>query len=146
MNRSIRTCAFVLCLATLAFGAGDVDAAHQVTAEQLAKQLQASKAPLVLNVGPHTLYQQAHIKGSEYIGAGSSEEGLAKLRERVKALPHSAAIVLYCGCCPWDHCPNVRPAFTELQKMGFSNVKVLYIANNIGADWVDKGYPTEKGM
>jgi len=29
--------------------------------------------------------------------------------------------------------------------MGFTNVKVLYIADNFGADWVDKGYPTAKG-
>jgi len=28
--------------------------------------------------------------------------------------------------------------------MGFTNVKVLYIAQNFGADWVSKGYPTEK--
>jgi hypothetical protein len=27
--------------------------------------------------------------------------------------------------------------------MGFTNVKVLYLANNFGADWVDKGYPVE---
>jgi rhodanese-related sulfurtransferase len=130
----------------LACAAGDVDATHQIAPDQLAKELQASKAPLILNVGPHTLYQQAHIKGAEYIGGGSSEEGRAKLRERVKSLPHNTAIVLYCGCCPWDHCPNVRPALAELQQMGFSNVKVLFIANNIGTDWVDKGYPTEKGM
>jgi hypothetical protein len=29
--------------------------------------------------------------------------------------------------------------------MGFTNIKVLYIANNFGADWVDKGYPVAKG-
>jgi len=54
-------------------------------------------------------------------------------------------IVLYCGCCPWNHCPNVKPAYDALQAMGFRNLKVLYIANNFGADWVDKGYPTAKG-
>jgi thiosulfate/3-mercaptopyruvate sulfurtransferase len=32
-----------------------------------------------------------------------------------------------------------------LQAMGFTNVKILYISNNFGSDWVDKGYPTEKG-
>jgi len=67
------------------------------------------------------------------------------LRKRVKSLPHTQAIVLYCGCCPWSHCPNIRPAFKELSAMGFSNVKVLYVANNFGTDWVDKGYPTVKG-
>jgi hypothetical protein len=29
--------------------------------------------------------------------------------------------------------------------MGFSNVKVLYIPDNFGTDWVDKGYPVAKG-
>jgi hypothetical protein len=29
--------------------------------------------------------------------------------------------------------------------MGFTNVKVLYLANNFGADWADKGYPVEQG-
>jgi len=40
----------------------------------------------------------------------------------------------------------VEPAYKELQKAGFSNVKVLYIANNFGADWIAKGYPVEKGQ
>jgi hypothetical protein len=38
----------------------------------------------------------------------------------------------------------VQPAYKELQAMGFRNVKILYIAKNFGADWVDKGYPTSK--
>jgi hypothetical protein len=29
--------------------------------------------------------------------------------------------------------------------MGFTNVKVLYLADNFGADWADKGFPVEKG-
>ena len=29
--------------------------------------------------------------------------------------------------------------------MGFTNVKVLYLADNLGANWVDKGYPVERG-
>jgi hypothetical protein len=39
----------------------------------------------------------------------------------------------------------VGPAYQELRAMGFTKVKVLYIANNFGADWVDKGYPVAKG-
>ena len=118
-----------------------------ITPEELSTSLQAAKSPkpLLLGVGPHSLYAQAHIPGSEYMGAGSSEAGQQKLRQRVKALPHSTAIVLYCGCCPWNHCPNVQPAYDELHALGFNNVKVLYIANNFGADWVDKGYPVAKG-
>ena len=119
-----------------------------VNPDELVKLMQApaSQKPLILNVGPSLLYMQAHIPGAEYIGATSSPQGMQSLRSRVQALPKNASIVLYCGCCPWSHCPNVRPAYDELHKLGFSNVKVLYIANNFGADWVDKGYPTIKGQ
>lgn len=115
--------------------------------EDLVKILQSPKGekPVILNVGPWLLYRQAHIPGSEYMGAGSEKQGLEQLRKRVKSLPHNRAIVLYCGCCPWRHCPNVHPAFKELTSMGFSNVKVLYILDNFGTDWVYKGYPTIKG-
>jgi thiosulfate/3-mercaptopyruvate sulfurtransferase len=121
--------------------------AQVITAEALVKILQSSTSekPLILNVGPSLLYQQAHIPGSEYVGAGSDAASLTQLRARVKSQPHEKFIVLYCGCCPWSHCPNVRPAYSELQMLGFNNVKVLYIANNLGTDWVDKGYPTVKG-
>lgn len=102
--------------------------------------------PLILNVGPSLLYMQVHIPGAEFVGAASSPQGMESLRRRVKPLPRDQFIVLYCGCCPWSHCPNVRPAYQELRKEGFTKVKVLYIADNFGADWVDKGYPTVKGQ
>lgn len=122
--------------------------AQLISPEEMVKVLQEPKGhqPLILNVGPSLIYMQAHIPGAEYIGAASSPQGMQSLRTRVKALPKSKSIVLYCGCCPWSHCPNVRPAYDELHKLGFNNVKVLYIAENFGADWVDKGYPTIKGQ
>lgn len=122
--------------------------AQLISPEEMVKLLQAPKTtqPLILNVGPALLYMQAHIPGAEYIGAGSTPQGIESLRNRAKPLPKNKFIVLYCGCCPWSHCPNVRPAYDELHKLGFNNVKVLYIADNIGADWVYKGYPTIKGQ
>ena len=122
--------------------------AQLIDPEDLVKILQAPKGerPRILNVGPSLLYMQAHIPGSEYIGAASNSQGIESLRRRVKTLPHNAFIVLYCGCCPWSHCPNVRPAYDDLHKAGFTNVKVLYIADNFGTDWVYKGYPTIKGQ
>jgi len=113
---------------------------------ELVKALQSSKIkPVVLNVGPKMLYQQAHIPGAEFIGQGSDSESIKQMRARVQSLPHSTVIVLYCGCCPWAQCPNVTPAYTELRRLGFINVKVLYIADNLGTDWVYKGYPTVRG-
>ena len=127
-----------------AASADSIPRSQLITPEELSKSLQSAK-PLLLGVGPHSLYAQAHIPGSEYMGAGSSDAGQQKLRERVKSLPKNSAIVLYCGCCPWNNCPNVQPAYEELHALGFRNVKVLYIANNFGTDWVDKGYPVAKG-
>jgi thiosulfate/3-mercaptopyruvate sulfurtransferase len=122
--------------------------AQLINPEELVKLLQAPAGdkPLILNVGPSLLYMQAHIPGSEYIGPGSNSQGIESLRRRVKSVPHNAFIVLYCGCCPWSHCPNMRPAYNELHKLGFTNVKALYIADNFGANWVYKGYPTIKGQ
>ncbi|MBI3475882.1 MAG: rhodanese-like domain-containing protein [Acidobacteria bacterium] len=117
-----------------------------INPDELVKILQSKGAqPLMIQVGSHVLFSQAHIPGSEYIGPASSESGLQQLRKRVESLPKNKFIVIYCGCCPWNHCPNVEPAANVLHAMGFTNVKVLYIAGNFGMDWVEKGYPVAKG-
>ena len=100
--------------------------------------------PLVLQVGSHVLFAQSHIAGSEYVGPGSQPAGLEQLQSRVNPLSRKKLIVLYCGCCPWNRCPNLGPAYAKLHEMGFTNAKVLYLANNFGADWADKGYPVEQ--
>jgi len=125
----------------------DRSAPQLIQPEELARSVQSSKGdkPLILQVGFHVLYLQAHIPHAEYIGPASGPEGLQQLRKRVAALPHSQPIVLYCGCCPWSKCPNVNPAYKELRDMGFTNLRVLYIADNFGKDWVDKGYPVARG-
>jgi hypothetical protein len=137
----------LLLLSSYATGqANSIPTARLINPEDLVKILQSGKdKPLMLQVGSHTLFLQAHIPGSEYVGAASTEAGVQQLRKRVASLPRSKFIVLYCGCCPWGHCPNVKPADDTMQAMGFKNVKVLYIADNFGTDWVNKEYPTAKG-
>lgn len=126
--------------------ASSIPASQLINPEDLVRTIHAGKEkPLMMQVGSHVLYEQAHIPGSEYIGPASSEAGVEQLRKRVDALPRTKSVVLYCGCCPWSHCPNVKPAFETLRAMGFTNVRVLYIADNFGTNWVDKGYPTAKG-
>ena len=105
----------------------------------------AADKPLVLQVGSHLLFAEAHVPGSKYAGPGSQPSGLELLTSTTSALPKSQPIVLYCGCCPWNRCPNLEPAFRKLKDLGFTNVKALYIAENFGANWVDKGYPVERG-
>jgi hypothetical protein len=59
----------------------------------------------------------------------------------LSTLPKDANIVIYCGCCPFVKCPNIRPAFTLLNKMGFKKHKLLNLSHNVKTDWIDKGYP-----
>src|SRR5215469_17281011 len=130
-----------------AFQASRIASSHLINPDELVRILQSSKSdkPLLIHVGSHVLYTQAHIPGSEYIGPASDATALQRLRARVESLPRNKFIVIYCGCCPWTHCPNMQPADDALHAMGFTHVKSLYIANNFGTDWVDKGYPVAKG-
>ena len=117
-----------------------------IQSASLAHELQNSGAkPLLLQVGFERLYGQGHIPGSKYCGPGRSAEGIARLKTCVKGVPQTRAIVLYCGCCPWKQCPNIRPAFEVLKAMGFKSIKVMYIPDNFGKDWAAKGYPVSRG-
>jgi len=91
------------------------------------------------------MYAQVHIPGSEYAGPGSTQAGIQSLEDTVSAMPKDRQIVLYCGCCPWERCPNIGPAYKRLHELGFTKVRALYLANNFGDDWVNKGYPALKG-
>jgi len=124
----------------------DTSTLQTMAIDELLRVLKSSQPkPLMFYVGPHTLYEQAHIPDSEFLGAASLPEGQQRLRSRVEYMKKKTAIILYCGCCPWSHCPNANPAYDTLKQLGFTNVKVLYIPNNFGVDWVDKGYPTASG-
>ncbi len=150
-----RTAALALLLAAaitiapsvFAYQASTIPTSHLINPDELAKLLASPKAekPLLIHVGFHVLYLQGHIPGSEYIGPASDANALEKLRARVQSLARNKFIVIYCGCCPWDHCPNLKPADDALRALGFTNVKALYIPNNIATDWREKGYPTAKG-
>jgi hypothetical protein len=124
-----------------------IPAADLINAQDLVKILQSPKGerPLLIYVGFRFPYTQAHLPGSEYYGPAANEAAVQQLRKRVEGLARSRFIVVYCGCCPWRHCPNVKPAYEALHNLGFTKLKVLYIPDNLGADWVNRGYPVEKG-
>jgi len=117
-----------------------------VTVDELESLLkkQSSKEAYIYQVGYNSLYSQGYIKGALYAGPASKEEGLQKLESSIKDLPRDKEIILYCGCCNWIDCPNIRPAFETVKKMGFKNVKVLYLPDNFTVDWMNKGLPVEK--
>src|SRR5664279_584503 len=109
----------------------------------LAAQLAGKAGPKVFMVGPNVLYRSKHIPGSVYAGPGQNEAGLAILKAEAGKLARDREVVVYCGCCPWDRCPNVKPAVDLLKGMGFTKVKALYLATGFKADWLDKGYEAE---
>ena len=113
---------------------------------ELAAQLTAKGAhPAIFQVGPNVLYRGKHIPGAAYAGPASRAEGLELLRSAVDKLPRNGDIVVYCGCCPWGNCPNVKPAMALLKDMGFTHAKAIYIETGFSKDWTEKGYPVEAG-
>ncbi len=113
---------------------------------ELADRIQAKGVqPALIHVGFAVLYRGKHIPNSVYAGPASTPEGLAALRSAAGKLPRDGEIVVYCGCCPWDHCPNMKPAMELLKQMGFTRVKALYIPANMAEDWFNRGYPFELG-
>jgi hypothetical protein len=115
--------------------------------QELAQALKAAggRKPLVFYVGPEMFYQQGHVPGAEFLGPAARPDGLQKLHARAASLPRTTSIVIYCGCCPWAHCPNIHPAYNELKKMGFTHLRVLFLETSFGIDWAEKGYPVQTG-
>lgn len=115
--------------------------------EQLVKELKApeGKRPIVLHVGFEVLYRGAHIPGAIFAGPAAKPAGLAALRKVASRIPRDREIVIYCGCCPMARCPNVRPAYAALRKMGFRHLRVLDLPIDFAHNWVEKGLPIVKG-
>lgn len=112
----------------------------------LAKTLRFSeKKPAVLCVAFPVLYRSKHIAGAVYAGPGNKPEGIEALKKAVAGMPKDSDVVLYCGCCPMERCPNIRPSYQALKDLGFTHVRVLRIPTNMAADWYQKDYPTEAG-
>lgn len=104
--------------------------------ETLNNMISAGKKVKIYNIG---VVQD--IKGAVNFGAASSKENLENFKKAVKDLPKNEFIVFYCGCCPMDVCPNIRPAFKMLTEQQFTNIHLLNLPVNVKTDWVDKGYP-----
>ncbi len=123
-------------------------AAQILRPSDLARELndKNEKSPTIIYVGFHTLFAGGHIPGATFHGSASTEQGLAELKKWADTLPRTASLVIYCGCCPFEKCPNIRPAFTALNGMGFKKLRVLVLPTNFATDWADKRYPLEKGM
>ncbi len=123
------------------------NASQMIEPQRLAQTLSGAQGhgPVVLYVGPIVLYRSGHVPDARRIGPAGQVAGMQLLMKELEGIPRDTEIVLYCGCCPWEDCPNIHPAFVAAQKMGFGKVKVLHIAHNFKLDWLDKGFPAQRG-
>ena len=92
--------------------------------------------PVIYNVGP-----LADIKGAINMGSTRDNANLAKLRKVLSGVAKDKMVVIYCGCCPFRNCPNIRPAYNLLKEMCFQNAKLLNLPQNLKVNWTDWGYP-----
>ncbi|MEI7724829.1 MAG: rhodanese-like domain-containing protein [Bacteroidota bacterium] len=108
--------------------------------DALASMLNNSKSqkPVIFNIGP-----LANIKGAVNIGSTASKANLDKLSKSLAAIPKDKIVVIYCGCCPFRSCPNIRPAFNLLKERGYTKPRLLNLKQNLKVDWIDYGYPVD---
>lgn len=106
--------------------------------QQLAEKINSNAAdkPVIFNMGP-----SGNIKGAIEIGPAEEEPNMQKLQTELSKLTTDKPVVVYCGCCPYKRCPNVRPAFALLKDMNFVNGKLLDLPENLKTDWINKSYP-----
>ncbi len=95
-----------------------------------------SAKPVILNIGP-----LADIKGAVNIGSTNDKANLEKMKKALAAVPKDKMVVIYCGCCPFRNCPNIRPAFALLKEQGYKSPRLLNLPQNLKVDWTDYGYP-----
>jgi rhodanese-related sulfurtransferase len=140
-NEILTRLAAVLAAVAVVLAAADL---ALVQPPDLAAQLVGKGVPpAVFMVGPNVLYRSKHIPGSVFAGPGQNDAGLAMLKAEADKFPRNREVVVYCGCCPWDRCPNIKPVMELLKQMGFTKAKALFLATGFKADWLDKGYPAE---
>lgn len=122
--------------------------AQTVKPADLVKEMEDAKSankPVVVCSGFKFLYDGGHVPGAVYHGPASKPEGVDGLKKWAQGIPRSSNVVVYCGCCPFEKCPNIRPAFEALRSMGFQHLRVLVLPNNFAKDWVGQGYAYDKG-
>jgi len=94
--------------------------------------------PTIFNIGP-----LEEIRGAVHIGSTSRKNNLDKLSKALETVPRDKMVVIYCGCCPFRNCPNIRPAFSLLKQKGFKNPRLLDLNQNLKVNWTDYGYPMD---
>lgn len=116
--------------------------APQILVEELRKV--ESPKPVIVCVGFQFSYERDHIVGALLKGPARTSEGTETLKKWAQTIPKNTPVVIYCGCCPFKECPNIRPAYKALRRAGLTRVQVLYLEHGFLTDWVQQGYPVER--
>jgi hypothetical protein len=106
---------------------------------ELNEAIKSNKAPAIFNIG-----SVEDIKGAVHIGPISEAANLEKFKTALAAHKKNTEIVIYCGCCPFGKCPNIRPPYKLLNDLGYTNIKVLNLYVNLRNNWTSAGYPLAK--
>jgi hypothetical protein len=114
-----------------------------ITPDVLVDEISKPSKPTIVYVGFKVLYRTSHVPGAIFQGPGRDARATADLKTWAAKQPRDKLIVIYCGCCPWSDCPNIRPAFAALKEMGFTKLQAVKFEKDFGRDWRDKGYPVE---
>ena len=109
----------------------------------LDKAIRSISPPFVICVADSASYRVRHISQAIFAGPGGTPEGIGLLKTAVSVMSKDDNIVIYCGCCPLNKCPNVRPAYHALRQMGFTHVRVLDVMN-MQTEWYRMGYSAEE--
>ena len=117
---------------------------NTVTPAELLKELGAPDKPVVVCTALPSMYRMGHIPGAVLHGPGVSPAALQALTSWAQPLPRTTNLVIYCGCCPIEHCPNLQPPYNVLKSMAFERVRVLILPQNFEVDWVARGYPIDR--
>jgi len=102
-----------------------------ITAEELAGQIQDSRAPLILDVRSPTEYARGHIPGSLNIPYDELNSRLSEID-----VPKTEEIVVHC-----QGGRRAQIAENILHAAGYSNVRDL---DGHMAGWQKNGYPVEQ--
>ncbi len=134
----------LVCLFVTAFNKKQIEPWREdqlILPETLAAIINDSSAlkPLIISIGPVDL-----IKGATKVGPAKEKDNLKELKKLLSNEKKNRNIVIYCGCCPFKDCPNIRPAFSLLNTMKFVNHKLLNLSHNLKIDWINHGYPMNK--
>ena len=155
-SKYIAVAAVIVCLGLSTYVKGQtaqppvsetVPASQLVQPADLVRELASARAdahPTIVYVGFRTLFAGGHIPGATFHGSASTEQGLADIKKWAASLPRTTNLVIYCGCCPFERCPNIRPAFALFREMGFTHLRVLDLPTSFAADWAGKNYAIEK--